>query len=192
MWVFLGVLILIGVQLVIGTYGGLSQFAGKGFGYRLIGYPILLAIAPVAWWLRHRDLPKPQWPWAAFTLIALPFLIDVTGNSANLFDTIDIWDNINHYTNWAFLLGGIGLLVARADVRPRWLLILVITGTGAAIAILWEVAEWYTFIRRGTELNGAYEDTLSDEVLGTLGSLTAALIVWRLTRRAEEPEPSRS
>ena len=56
--------------------------------------------------------------------------------------------------------------------RPRWGLIVRIAGLGAILAIGWELGEWYTFIRRGTELDGAYEDTLSDELLGTLGALS--------------------
>jgi hypothetical protein len=48
------------------------------------------------------------------------------------------------------------------------------------LAVVWEVGEWYTFIRHGTELATAYEDTLFDEVLGSLGAACAgALIAWR-------------
>ncbi|TGN33656.1 hypothetical protein [Aeromicrobium chenweiae] len=44
----------------------------------------------------------------------------------------------------------------------------------------------HTFIRRGTELDGAYEDTLSDELLGTLGAFVGAIIVDRTTGRTRE------
>jgi hypothetical protein len=49
--------------------------------------------------------------------------------------------------------------------------------------VVWELGEWYTFIRHGTELATAYEDTLGDEALGSLGGLTAALLLlwWRRT-----------
>ena len=50
------------------------------------------------------------------------------------------------------------------------------------LAIGWELAEWYTFIRHGTELDTAYTDTLGDEALGTLGGLTAALLLARRAR----------
>jgi hypothetical protein len=57
---------------------------------------------------------------------------------------------------------------------------MVVTGLGAVLAIGWELGEWYTFIRHGTELDTAYEDTLSDEILGTSGGFVAALFVaWR-------------
>ncbi|MFI5428242.1 hypothetical protein [Aeromicrobium sp. UC242_57] len=69
-----------------------------------------------------------------------PFFIDVTGNTLNLYDTIEPWDNINHFVNWMLLLWGCGLLIARADVRPRWLLVFGITGLGAILAVGWEPA----------------------------------------------------
>ena len=57
-----------------------------------------------------------------------------------------------------------------------------LSGLGAALAIGWELGEWYTFIRHGTELSTAYEDTLGDEALGTLGALLAAFVVARRVR----------
>lgn len=181
-WAAATVLALTVVQLVVGTFGGLEQFEGKGFGYRLAVYPVLMLLLPAVWWWRTSD--RSVLPWGAFALVMAPFLIDVTGNTLDLYDTIDAWDNINHFVNWMLLLWGCGLLLARAEVRPRWLLVVGITGLGAILAIGWELGEWYTFIRRGTELDGAYEDTLSDELLGTLGALVAAMIVERTTRRS--------
>lgn len=178
------VLALTVVQLVIGTFGGLQQFEGKGFGYRLVAYPVVMLVVPVVWWwATRRRGPVEDVPWTAFTLIMVPFLIDVTGNTFDLYDTVKHWDNLNHLVNWGVLCGGLGLLVARLDMRPRWLLVLAITGIGATLAILWEIGEWWTFIRRGVELDGAYEDTLADEILGTTGALVAALLVARLANR---------
>lgn len=181
-WAAAVVLGLTVVQLVVGTFGGLDQFEGKGFGYRLAVYPLLMLLLPAVWWWRTSD--RSDLPWGAFALVMAPFLIDVTGNTLDLYDSIDAWDNVNHFANWLLLLWGCGLLLARADVRPRWLLVVGITGLGAILAIGWELGEWYTFIRRGTELDGAYEDTLSDELLGTLGALVAAVVVERTTRRS--------
>jgi hypothetical protein len=167
---------------------GIERFADKAFGARLLAYPVMMLVAPVLWWLvvGRRDrlrtgTVKP--PYAAFTLVMLPFLVDVTGNSLDLYDSIDWWDDANHYVNWLLLLAGLGLLLAR-DVRPDWAMVLLVTGLGAILAIGWELGEWFTFIRHGTELDTAYEDTLGDLTLGTLGSLTAglALLRWRRTR----------
>jgi hypothetical protein len=51
---------------------------------------------------------------------------------------------------------------------------------GALLAIVWEVGEYFAFIRFGSELDGAYEDTLGDEVLGGIGALLAG--VWMAVR----------
>ena len=122
---------------------------------------------------RRREEPPP---YGAFSLIMLGFLVDVTGNSLDLYDSVTWWDDLNHFANWLLLLSGIGLLVA-GRVRPTWARVLLITGLGAILAIGWEVGEWFTFIRHGTEIDTAYEDTLGDEVLGTLGALGAGLLV---------------
>jgi hypothetical protein len=164
---------------------GIDRFADKAFGARLLAYPVLMLIAPAVWWLLvgRRDRAATP-PYAAFTLVMLPFLVDVTGNSLDLYDSIGWWDDANHYVNWLFLLAGLGLLLAR-ELRPDWVLVLLVTGLGAILAIGWELGEWFTFIRHGTELDTAYEDTLGDLTLGTLGSLTAGLVLmWRRRTRA--------
>jgi hypothetical protein len=156
---------------------GIERFADKAFGARLLAYPLMMLVAPALWWLatRRRE-PRPAPPYGAFTLIMLPFLIDVTGNSLDLYDSLVWWDDFNHFFNWFLLLSGIGLLIC-GEVRPRWAVVLVICGLGAILAIGWELGEWWTFIRHGTEIDTAYEDTLGDETLGTLGALCAGLLV---------------
>ncbi len=171
------------IQLAVGAFAGLEQYEGKGFGYRLIAYPFLMLIVPFIWWrVSRRKDPAAEMPWGAFALIMSPFLVDISGNTVNLYDTVDRWDNANHFFNWMLLLWGCGLLLRLLWSGPAWGLVLTITGLGAILAVGWELGEWYTFIRRGTELDGAYEDTLSDELLGTLGALVAALFVGRKSK----------
>ena len=172
------------VQLAIAAFvPDLPQFEGKGFGARLVAYPAMMLLVPVIWAVRNsRDRGNP--PWTAFALIMAPFLIDVTGNTADLYDSVVWWDDANHFVNWFLLCAGLGLLVARTEVAPRWALAMLIAGIGALLAIGWELGEWYTFIRHGTELGTAYEDTLGDEVLGTLGGALAGLLVALRSRPA--------
>ena len=112
----------------------------------------------------------------------LPFLIDVTGNSLDLYDTVVWWDDFNHFVNWVFLCLG-PRARRRAAAAPRM-------GAGHAGHGLrlhpgarLGARRVLTFIRHGTELDTAYEDTLGDMTLGTLGSLVAGLLVLRLGRR---------
>ena len=178
MWVPVLVLVLTVAQLAVAEYmPGIERFADKAFGARLIAYPLLMLVVPFLWWVVvKRRHPDRQPPYGAFTLVMLPFLIDVTGNSLDLYDSVVWWDDFNHWINWLLLLTGVGLLVA-GNVRPDWALVALVAGLGAILAIGWELGEWWTFIRHGTEIDTAYEDTLGDETLGTLGALCAGLLV---------------
>jgi hypothetical protein len=186
-----GLLVLTVGQLAVATFvPGLPQFEGKGFAARLVAYPAMMLVVPLVWWLRRgrgsdggRRRPAP---WSAFGWIMLPFLVDVTGNSLGLYDAVWWWDDANHLVNWLFLNLGLGLLMTAGAVAtaPAWARVLLVTGVGAALAIGWEIGEYFAFIRGGTELLTAYTDTLGDEVLGTLGALLAGLL---LARRAARP-----
>jgi hypothetical protein len=177
------VLLLTVAQLAVAEWApGIDRFADKAFGARLVAYPLLMLLTPAVWWLvTRRRAPRPAPPYGAFTLVMLPFLVDVTGNSLDLYDAVGWWDDFNHFCNWALLLTGLGLILCRS-VSPPWAVVVLVAGLGAVLAIGWELGEWYTFIRHGTEIDTAYEDTLGDETLGTLGALVAGLVVARLSR----------
>ena len=119
-------------QLLVATlFPDLPQFDGKAFGSRLVAYPLMMSAPVVAWWLaaRRRQDSDPL-PWLGFTLIGIPFLVDVTGNTLDLYDSVAWWDDANHLVNWAFLCGGIGLLLLRSPrVSADWVLVLAVTGS---------------------------------------------------------------
>ncbi|GAA4745156.1 hypothetical protein GCM10023350_32460 [Nocardioides endophyticus] len=188
-WVPALILVLTVSQLAIAEWApGIDRFADKAFGARLIAYPLMMLLIPALWWLVvKRRRPDEPPPYGAFSLIMLGFLVDVTGNSLDLYDSLVWWDDLNHFANWCFLLTGIGLLIG-GPVRPGWARVLLIAGLGAILAIGWELGEWYTFIRHGTEIDTAYEDTLGDETLGTLGALLAGLLVQTVLHRRERKQ----
>ena len=155
----------------------LPQFQGKAFAGRAIAYPIALAIVPLAWLLLRRPIPYPVVP---DILFGLPFLIDMVGNALGLYDAVEWWDDANHLVNWwlhtaaiAILLAGTGLpRAARAGLGIAW---------AATTAILWELAEYVTFVPGSAEASTAYADTLGDLALGLLGgTIASVLIAWRL------------
>lgn len=174
------VLALTVLQLAVATFiPDLEQFEGKAFGSRLVAYPLMMLTVPAIWWLwQRRTSRSDDPPWGAFALVMLPFLVDVTGNTLDLYDSIVWWDDLNHFVNWFFLCAGLGLILCRT-MEPAWAVVVLVTGLGAILAIAWELGEWFTFIRHGTELDTAYEDTLGDEALGTLGALIAGFVVAR-------------
>jgi hypothetical protein len=69
----------------------------------------------------------------------------------------------------------------------------MVGGLGAILAIGWEIGEYFAFIRGGTELDTAYEDTLGDLSLGTLGAIAAGAVVARVGgRRARRSDGERT
>jgi uncharacterized membrane protein YjdF len=175
-------------QLLAAVLGpDLPQFEGKAFGWRLATFAPGMLVVPAAWWLGNRGQDREP-PYVAFALVMSPFLFDVTGNTLDLYDTVDVFDDVAHVVTWFLLCAGLGLIVAR-DLDRRWVVLTVVTGIGALLAIGYELAEWHTFIRHGTNDDPPYEDTLGDLALGVLGALGAAVLVARSSNR-DRPAPS--
>ena len=78
----------------------LPQFDGKAMAARLLLFPLAAAVVPVGWWLvrrRHRrrdPSARVAFPWAAATLLVLPFVIDLAGNALDLYDSIERFDDL--------------------------------------------------------------------------------------------------
>jgi hypothetical protein len=179
-WLDLAVKLSLVILLAFGAFSGLERFAGKAFGWRLVGYSIAALLVPAIWVARGRRLP---YPYAVDTLFVLPFLIDTAGNALDLYDTIDWWDDANHFVNWALLSGALAVALRRTRIGRTELFSLVV-GFGAVTAILWEVGEYFAFIRNSSELATAYTDTLGDLSLG-LGGSTLAAALTILARNSE-------
>ena len=160
--------------LLVGAFSGAERFEGKAMAGRALLYPISAAIVPVGWWLWGRGRGG-RYPYALDILLVLPFLIDTVGNALDLYDTIDWWDDLNHFVNWAILTAAFCQLLLRLGLRGLELAALGI-GFGATTAILWEIGEYFTFIRGGPEEATAYTDTLGDLALGLSGSVVAAVL----------------
>jgi hypothetical protein len=162
----------------------LPQYSGKAMFGRALTFPIAAFLVPVVWWLRFRDRPYPA---DVDLLITAPFLIDVAGNALGLYDSIEWWDDANHFFNWMLVTAGVAL-VLRSTGLGRLNCFGLAVGFAALAAIAWELAEYVTFIRFSPELTTAYTDTLGDLTLGTLGgTLGAAIVGLRSHRAAENP-----
>jgi hypothetical protein len=177
--------VLIGLLLLAVILPDLPQFEGKAMLGRAIGYPIAVFIVPVVWWFLDRRRPV-AYPYDVDILFTLPFLIDVAGNALDLYDSIDWWDDANHFVNWALLSLGFGLLLTRLPLE-RAVVGGLTVGFGAVTAILWEYLEYVTFIRNSPELDTAYTDTLLDLAVGLSGSALAgvltATVLWPKRKR---------
>jgi hypothetical protein len=172
----------------------LPQFEGKAMTGRAIAYPIAVLVVPAVWLIFGRRR-RWEYPYTLDILFGLPFLIDVAGNAADLYDAVDWWDDLNHFVNWGLLVAGFGRLLVRLPLT-RWSAFGLAVGFGAVTAIIWEYLEYVTFIRNSPELKTAYTDTLADLGLGLGGSVVAAAltvsVLWRDRRRHDLVEPPRS
>ena len=180
-WIDVGVkAALIGLLLFGVLAPDLPQFEGKAWLGRALAYPISALIVPVGWWLvcRRRGRRVP-YPYAMDILVVLPFLIDTAGNAANLYDTIDWWDDANHLVNWFLHTAAIGLLLRLGPWGTATRAALAV-GWAATTAILWELAEYVAFVPDSPEAVTAYADTLGDLGLGLIGGTVAAILVSRL------------
>jgi hypothetical protein len=157
----------------------LPQFSGKAFTGRAIAYPIALLLLPIGWWLFGRS--RMAFPVVADILIGLPFLIDVVGNALNLYDSIEWWDDANHLVNWALHTAAVALLLRIGPWGYRTRVALAFCWAVTS-AVLWEFAEYVTFVPGSSEASTAYGDTLLDLAMGMLGGLIAAVVVGRVPR----------
>jgi hypothetical protein len=186
---------LVGLLLSALVFPDLSGVKEKAGTARLVVYPLGMVVVPLWWWLYGRRRPgsgalrrgRGGFPWAADLLVSLPWLLDLLGNRFNLFDTVDWWDDWMHFLNWLLLTAGV-LLAWSARGVSRGVVVMCAVGFGLTAALLWEVGEYFAFLRTSPELTTAYTDTLGDLTLGGLGSLLAGVVVAYLRR----PVPGRS
>ena len=182
-------LALFGLLLYAVANPDLPQYADKAMQGRALAYPLAVLAIPAAWALFWRDRPFPV---VADLLFTLPFLIDTLGNALDLYDSIEWWDDANHFFNWA-LLSAAFVTLGWPRAANRATRIALGVGFGAVAAIIWELLEYATFIPDSPEAATAYRDTLGDLGLGLLGSLLgASLAAWYVDRAGTAPSSSAS
>jgi hypothetical protein len=175
------------------AFGDAARFSDKAMGARAIAYPLLCAIPAAMWWIARRRQPALAYPHAADALVTASFVVDLGGNALDLFDRLSWFDDAAHFTNWLLLGLAVGITLRRD--RPGWEVIWMVTGAGAIAAILWELAEYSSFVQAAEPI-GLYRDTIGDLCLGTSGAAFAGVIVALVNRQpvnrrpADQPECS--
>lgn len=157
-----------------------DRFADKAMGARVAAYPAAVMLVTLIWALRGRGR---AYPWDIDLLVTAPFLIDVAGNAADLYDTVGWFDDACHFANWALLCAAAGLALRRWGGLRSWPLALCAAGIGAIMAIVWEFAEYGLFILDTPEAGTAYADTVGDLMLGLGGAVVAGLALAATTGR---------
>jgi len=173
-------LLLIALLLYSVTNQDLVRFAGKAMTTRALTYPIAALIIPLGWLLLGRPRPYPH---GADTLLVTPFLIDVAGNAADLYNTVLRFDDVAHATTWMLLVLAVGMLLLRLRLLP-WVTGALCIGFGATSHILWEIIEYLLMVSGSSGLQLTYGDTVGDLALSLSGSIVAgAWIGWRARLR---------
>lgn len=176
-----GLKIAVALLLVIAlVWSDADRFNDKAMGARALAYPLLCAVPAGIWWLARRRVPSLPYPHAADALVTASFLVDLGGNALNLFDSVEWFDDVAHFANWALLGGALGIVLSRGH-KP-WETVWMVTGAGAFMAVVWEFAEYTSFVQTVEQL-GIYRDTIGDLCLGTAGALCAGLVTAWLEHR---------
>jgi len=173
----IGLFLLLGLALLV---PGLGNMDGKGLVPRAVGYPIAAMAIPFIWFTWWR--PRASFPWTADFLVTFACFSDIFGNFLNLYDSVDSFDNWIHFVNTGLLTAAVILLTMHRStslgaVVERSL------AFGVSAALIWEIAEYFAFLRWSPERLGAYADTLSDMSLGAVGSLIAGVWIYALWHR---------
>ena len=170
--------------LVSLLHGDWARFADKAMTARAVAYPLLVAAVPLAWWYRTRG--RTSYPALPAFLVTVPFVIDVAGNALDLYDTVDVFDDVCHFVNWAILGTALGIALRRTTLPPAAIAGLC-SGMGAVAAILWELAEYGAFVTHTPERFTLYRDTMGDLALGLAGATLAGLVCAWSARRPAGP-----
>jgi hypothetical protein len=178
--------VLLFAMLVLATmYPHLPQFDGKAMAARLLLFPLAAAVVPAGWWIvRRRRQANVAFPWAAATLLTLPFVIDLAGNALDLYDSIERFDDAIHALNPILGVAGVSLLLDRTSA-PRWSVWVMAFGLGCFAHICFEIIEYLLLEGIGAvQLDLSLRDTLSDLAAGLIGAAIGACAPWLGGRRA--------
>lgn len=126
--------------------------------------------------------------------IGLGVVLLVAGWSSvvDLYGAIWFWDLVVHFAAGGAVAAGVYLLLAFLALVPppddgtaRLTTVLVLTVSfGLATGALWEMLEWLGTTYVDVRISVGYNDTISDMVLGGMGSLAAGFALKYANRRA--------
>jgi len=172
-----GLLALLAAALL---YPELGNMEGEAAGLRTVAYPVLAFTVPVIWWVAWRD--RASFPWLADLLVTITCFSDILGNRMDLYDTIVWFDDWMHFMNTGLLAAAVILLTLHRSSTLAATLDRALA-FGVTSAVMWEIAEYFAFIGGSSERQHAYADTLGDLGLGTLGVITAAVVIHNLWQK---------
>ena len=160
------------------THSELPQLQDAATHARMIAWPIGAIVVPLVLLLVRRGRP---YPWLVDAALALPFAVDAVGNVLDLYARWVSYDTVNHGISW-FALATLVASIPVLRPLPAWARAWIVAGSGAFLAIAWELGEYAAFIRSSHYGRSAYPDTLTDLLAGCSGAVLAAVLVLAAAR----------
>ena len=158
----------------------LGNMRDKAAWLRAVVYPLLAFTIPALWFALWRD--RTPFPWVADLLVTLTCFSDILGNRLDLYDAIVWFDDWMHFANTGLIAAAVLLLTLPTTASLAACLERALA-FGVTAAVGWEIAEYFAFLSRSSELPNAYADTLGDLAVGTLGAVAAAVAIHALRQR---------
>ena len=178
---------LIGLLLYAVARPELPQFAGKAMDARLFTYGASTVVLPLVW-LALRPSGHPH---AIDLCIVLPFLMDTLGNTFDLYDEVERFDDVMHFLRGCRGSSRSGSCWPSMRRRSRagrcsgWC-----SASARSRTSLGAGRVPHLHPRRAEEAT-AYTDTLGDLTLSLTGSLVGALLCVTVLRGAGPATPKR-
>lgn len=183
-------ILLIGLLVHLVLNPDLPQYQNKGMAWRLALYPLVVFGTYFVYLIvRYRSQRKIAYPYLIDLIVTLCITIDMLGNTLNYYDSITWWDDLMHFGLTIFWVLIVGMLLRKNTGLSRLNVAALTLGAGAVAHILWEIAEYLTFVPSNSlEAPGAYRDTVGDLALGLLGAGVGAFLIstvfWNLVKNS--------
>jgi hypothetical protein len=182
-----GALIAVKALIMLTTLTSLAvpamhEFRGEAMTGRVLVYAVAVLLIPAGWAMRGRR----SYPLAADSLLMVPLIFDLVGNSLHLYARFDHYDKVAHLVGLAA-----SAMFAAALLRPyvsgRVALAAVAVAGGLFIGIAIELVEFAVFKHPSATGLGAYQDTVGDLAMDMLGAVIAAAVILALPIRLGRP-----
>ncbi|HUQ41006.1 MAG TPA: hypothetical protein VM052_00745 [Candidatus Limnocylindrales bacterium] len=161
-----------------------EKFAGKALGPRNVGILIGMSMLfPILHFIYKRWTDYPVWYDNLYLSI---YWLDMSGNSLNLYNTVEWWDHIPHFHGPGALSM---VLIGAFGLAP-----LAAAGLATILHLVLEVNEYYGDVILGTHNVRGIADSMNDLSYGLLGVLVYTIIAKRsvfLRLRRTRPRKAR-
>lgn len=162
----------------------LSLLAGLWYGPAAIALVALVLLGVVL--VRLAPLPGQLQALTLSSLVASAWVALLGG-----FQQVPWLDVVAHTLITGMLAAGAVALLTGPPLRPRGSgpaldrrvdVVLLTTGLGSLLAVIWEIAEWVGHVYVDSAVFVSYDDTIGDLAAGLVGSLLAGVLLGRIIR----------